>query len=72
MIVCDQAGDEPLGDVVDGEEAAGGFAAPSHFEMFTFNTASPEAFAAACGRLGVTAAVPRAGQRLTREPPHAH
>lgn len=35
---------------------------PCHYEMFEFNTASPEAFAAECARLGQRCAVLRAGE----------
>jgi L-ascorbate metabolism protein UlaG (beta-lactamase superfamily) len=38
---------------------------PCHFEMFEFNTASPEPFAAECRRLGQPYAVLRAGERLS-------
>lgn len=38
---------------------------PCHYEMFTFNTASPEPFAAECARLGQGCAVLRAGERFT-------
>jgi L-ascorbate metabolism protein UlaG (beta-lactamase superfamily) len=37
---------------------------PCHYEMFEFNTASPDTFVAACARLGQRAAVLRAGERL--------
>ncbi|MGD9737567.1 MAG: MBL fold metallo-hydrolase [Solirubrobacterales bacterium] len=40
-------------------------AVPCHFEMFEFNTASPESFLAACERLGVSAARLRAGERVS-------
>jgi L-ascorbate metabolism protein UlaG (beta-lactamase superfamily) len=57
---------------LDGAEAAALAAAlparmtvPCHFGMFTFNTASPAAFLARCGQLGVAARVLRAGERLT-------
>jgi L-ascorbate metabolism protein UlaG (beta-lactamase superfamily) len=36
---------------------------PCHYEMFTFNTASPEAFRAAAARLGQPCRVLRAGER---------
>ena len=39
-------------------------AVPMHFEMFEFNTASPDAFAAECERLGQPYRVLRAGERL--------
>jgi L-ascorbate metabolism protein UlaG (beta-lactamase superfamily) len=38
---------------------------PCHYEMFEFNTASPAAFVAECGRLHQRCAVLRAGERLT-------
>jgi len=38
---------------------------PCHYEMFVFNTASPDAFVAACDRLGQRHAVLRAGARWT-------
>ena len=38
---------------------------PCHFEMFTFNTASPDAFLAACERLGQRHMILRAGARWT-------
>lgn len=37
---------------------------PCHYEMFEFNTASPDVFVAACARLGQRAVVLRAGERL--------
>ena len=37
---------------------------PCHYEMFTFNTASPDLFTATCARLGQRCAVLRAGERL--------
>jgi len=40
-------------------------AVPMHFEMFAFNTASPDAFVAACERLGQPHRVLRAGERLS-------
>jgi L-ascorbate metabolism protein UlaG (beta-lactamase superfamily) len=40
-------------------------AVPCHYEMFEFNTASPEAFVAECRRLGQPYEVLRAGQRLS-------
>ena len=55
-----------------GEEAAAlaheigaRLAVPMHFEMFEFNTEPPDAFAAACERLGQPYRVLRAGERLT-------
>lgn len=57
---------------LDGEEAAtlahevgAGLAVPMHFEMFEFNTEPPDAFVAACERLGQPYRVLRAGERLT-------
>jgi L-ascorbate metabolism protein UlaG (beta-lactamase superfamily) len=38
---------------------------PMHYEMFAFNTEPPDAFAAACERLGQPYRVLRAGERLT-------
>ncbi|HWM09319.1 MAG TPA: hypothetical protein VNO82_08235, partial [Solirubrobacteraceae bacterium] len=56
---------------LDGEEAAAlaheigaGVAVPMHFEMFSFNTEPPDAFVAACERLGQPYRVLRAGERL--------
>jgi L-ascorbate metabolism protein UlaG (beta-lactamase superfamily) len=40
-------------------------AVPMHFEMFEFNTEPPDAFVAACERLGQPYRVLRAGERLT-------
>ena len=40
-------------------------AVPMHFDMFEFNTEPPDAFVAACQRLGVPCRVLRAGERLT-------
>jgi L-ascorbate metabolism protein UlaG (beta-lactamase superfamily) len=57
---------------LDGEEAAmlahdlqARLAVPMHFEMFAFNTEPPDAFAAACERVGQPYAVLRAGERLS-------
>ena len=41
-------------------------AVPMHFEMFAFNTEPPDAFVAACERLGQPYRVLRAGQGLLR------
>jgi L-ascorbate metabolism protein UlaG (beta-lactamase superfamily) len=56
---------------LDGVEAAqlahamrARLAIPMHFEMFEFNTASPEAFVRECKRLGQRYRVLRAGERL--------
>jgi L-ascorbate metabolism protein UlaG (beta-lactamase superfamily) len=40
-------------------------AVPMHFEQFAFNTEPPDAFVAACARLGQPQRVLRAGERLT-------
>lgn len=40
-------------------------AVPHHFDMFTFNTASPDEFTAACQRLNQPHHVLRCGERLT-------
>ncbi|WP_309717759.1 MBL fold metallo-hydrolase [Armatimonas sp.] len=40
-------------------------AIPGHYEMFSFNTESPELFIATCERLGQPYRVLRAGERLT-------
>jgi L-ascorbate metabolism protein UlaG (beta-lactamase superfamily) len=55
-----------------GEEAArlahaigAGLVVPCHYEMFEFNTASPDAFVAEARRLGQAHRVMRAGERLT-------
>lgn len=40
---------------------------PCHYEMFAFNTASPEGFVSACGRLGQPYRVLRCGERWTSE-----
>jgi L-ascorbate metabolism protein UlaG (beta-lactamase superfamily) len=57
---------------LDGPEAArlarvigAGLAIPCHYEMFAFNTASPEPFAAEARRLGQPVRILRAGERLT-------
>jgi L-ascorbate metabolism protein UlaG (beta-lactamase superfamily) len=57
---------------LDGAEAAAlahaigaRLAVPMHFEMFEFNTKPPDAFVAACERLGQPYRVLRAGERLT-------
>jgi L-ascorbate metabolism protein UlaG (beta-lactamase superfamily) len=47
------------------KEAGAGLAIPCHFEMFEFNTASPDEFVDACTRLGQPYRVLRAGERLT-------
>lgn len=40
-------------------------AVPCHFDMFEFNTASPDEFVRECERLGQSCRVLRAGERLT-------
>jgi L-ascorbate metabolism protein UlaG (beta-lactamase superfamily) len=59
---------------LDGEEAAGlardmeaRTAIPCHYEMFTFNTASPGAFVAACQALGQPFRVLQCGGRFSSE-----
>jgi len=42
-----------------------GLVVPHHFDMFTFNTASPDEFSTACHRLGQSHRVLRCGERLT-------
>ena len=44
-------------------------AVPMHFEQFEFNTEPPDAFVAACERLGQPYRVLRAGERLTVDQP---
>jgi len=46
-------------------EAGAGLAVPCHFDMFEFNTASPDEFVEECERLGQPYRVLRAGERLT-------
>lgn len=41
-----------------------GLAVPCHYDMFEFNTASPDAFAAECERLGQPFRILRLGERL--------
>lgn len=55
---------------LDAEEAAAlgkavgaGIVIPCHYEMFTFNTADPRDFAAACGRVGQRCHVMKCGER---------
>lgn len=43
---------------------------PCHYEMFTFNTASPADFRATCEQLGQAYRVLQAGERLTLHPIH--
>lgn len=57
---------------LDGPEAAAlakevgaGLVVPHHFEMFEFNTASPDAFVASCTALDQPQHVMRCGERLT-------
>lgn len=51
------------------KEARAGLAIPCHFEMFEFNTASPDEFVEECARLGQPCRVLGAGERLTLAPP---
>ena len=44
-------------------------AVPCHYDLFAFNTASPEEFARECQRLGQPFRVLRLGERLTLPPP---
>jgi L-ascorbate metabolism protein UlaG (beta-lactamase superfamily) len=60
---------------LSGPEAAGlahaiaaRWVVPCHYDMFTFNTASPEPFMAECTRLGQRCAVLRAGERWSISP----
>jgi L-ascorbate metabolism protein UlaG (beta-lactamase superfamily) len=46
-----------------------GLVAPHHFEMFEFNTASPQEFVLECERLGQPYKVLRCGERLTLPQP---
>jgi L-ascorbate metabolism protein UlaG (beta-lactamase superfamily) len=46
-------------------EIGAGLAIPMHFEQFAFNTEPPDAFVAACTRLGQRHRVLRAGERVT-------
>ena len=57
---------------LDGEQAAqlandigAGLVIPCHYDMFTFNTEPPDAFVAACERLGQAYRVMHCGERLT-------
>jgi L-ascorbate metabolism protein UlaG (beta-lactamase superfamily) len=57
---------------LDGREAAtlahliqAALAVPCHYDMFEFNTASPDEFAAECERLGQPYRVLRQGERLS-------
>ena len=59
-------------DNLDGPEAArlahtveGALAIPCHYDMFEFNTATPDAFVAECERLGQPYRVLQLGERLT-------
>jgi L-ascorbate metabolism protein UlaG (beta-lactamase superfamily) len=47
------------------KEARAGLAVPCHFEMFEFNSASPDDFVETCTRLEQPCRVLRAGERLT-------
>lgn len=60
---------------LNGSEAAAlakfchaGLVIPHHFEMFTFNTASPDSFLEACAKLNQTCRVLRCGERWTSGP----
>jgi L-ascorbate metabolism protein UlaG (beta-lactamase superfamily) len=47
------------------KDARAGLAIPCHFEMFEFNSASPDDFVEECARLGQPCRVLRVGERLT-------
>ena len=49
-------------------EAGARLVVPCHFDMFEFNTASPDGFMAECDRLGQAHRVLRAGERLSLSP----
>lgn len=49
------------------KEMAAGFVVPCHFEMFEFNTASPEEFMLECRRLGQAYRVLRCGEKWDSE-----
>lgn len=51
------------------KDAGAALVIPCHYEMFEFNTASPEGFVEECSRLGQPYRVLRAGERLTLEAP---
>jgi L-ascorbate metabolism protein UlaG (beta-lactamase superfamily) len=60
---------------LSGSEAAGlahaigaTYVVPCHYDMFEFNTASPDEFVAECTRLGQRYAVLRAGERWSIMP----
>lgn len=50
------------------KDARAALAVPCHFEMFEFNTATPDEFAEECTSLGQPYRVLRAGERLTLPP----
>lgn len=52
-------------------EIGAGCAIPCHYEMFAFNTASPDEFVAECQRLGQRYCVLRGGERWSGRPPAA-
>ncbi len=47
------------------KSAGAKLAVPCHYEMFEFNTASPDEFKAECARIGQSCRVLRAGERLS-------
>ena len=47
------------------KEIGAGVVVPWHYDLFKFNTASPEAFVAQCGRIGQKYRVLRPGERMT-------
>ncbi len=50
------------------KEVGAGLAVPCHYDMFTFNTATPEEFVAQCEQLRQPYRVLRCGERLTIQP----
>jgi L-ascorbate metabolism protein UlaG (beta-lactamase superfamily) len=48
-------------------DVGAGMAIPMHYEMFTFNTASPEPFAREAEQIGQPYRVLRCGERLSSE-----
>lgn len=52
-------------------EIGAGCVIPCHYEMFAFNTASPDEFVAECRRLGQRYCVLRCGERWSSRPPTA-
>jgi L-ascorbate metabolism protein UlaG (beta-lactamase superfamily) len=70
--ICGHKADRRTPGNLNGTEAAAlakatgaGLVVPCHYEMFKFDSASPEEFMTACGRLDQPHHVMRCGQRLT-------